>query len=104
MIHLGIREMALVILSFLFASQDAMSSGVIYMFQHLADHPDILDKIREEQARVRGGNYHAPMTLEQIDDMPYLKAVIKESLRLKPPVTMVCPSLFITIFPFWDLP
>ena len=31
------REMAMVVFSFLFASQDAMSSGLIYGFQHLAD-------------------------------------------------------------------
>ncbi|KAG8809838.1 RNA polymerase C-22 sterol desaturase [Serendipita sp. 399] len=83
------HEMGLVILSFLFASQDAMSSGVIYAFQHLADHPEILKKVREEQKAVRGDDYSKPLTLENIDDMPYLKAVIKESLRLKPPVTMV---------------
>jgi sterol 22-desaturase len=87
------HEMALVVLSFLFASQDAMSSGVIYMFQHLADHPEILAKIREEQKRVRGGDYSKPMTLQQVDEMVYLRAVIKESLRLKPPVTMVRRSL-----------
>lgn len=86
------REMALVVLSFLFASQDAMSSAVIFMFQHLADHPEILAKVREEQDRVRAGNYQTPATLEMIDSMPYLRAVIKESLRLKPPVTMVSSS------------
>ena len=37
-------EMAMVVFSFLFASQDAMSSGVIYGFQHLADHPDVLEQ------------------------------------------------------------
>jgi sterol 22-desaturase len=84
------REMALVVLSFLFASQDAMSSGVIYMFQHLADYPEIMQKVREEQKRVRGGDYSKPMTLQQVDEMTYLRAVIKESMRLKPPVTMVC--------------
>nr|QMU26487.1 C-22 sterol desaturase [Agaricus subrufescens] len=82
-------EMAQVVFSFLFASQDAMSSGVIYGFQHLADHPDILEKVRQEQDRVRMGNYQAPMTLEMLDEMVYLQAVVKESLRVKPPVTMV---------------
>ena len=79
----------MVVFSFLFASQDAMSSGVIYGFQHLADHPEILAKVREEQERVRDGNFEKPMTLEMMDHMPYLKAFVKESLRLKPPVTMV---------------
>ena len=91
------REMAMVVFSFLFASQDAMSSGLIYGFQHLADHPDILAKVREEQKRVRPGQHERPMTLEDLDQMPYLKAVVKESIRVKPPVTMVghsdtCPD------------
>jgi C-22 sterol desaturase len=85
--------MAMVLFSFLFASQDAMSSGLIYGFQHLADHPDILAKIREEQSRVRPGQQNKPMTLEDLDQMPYLRAVVKESLRVKPPVTMVRETL-----------
>ncbi|KAG9103856.1 RNA polymerase C-22 sterol desaturase [Ceratobasidium sp. 370] len=83
------HEMAMVVLSFLFASQDAMSSAIIYLFQHLADQPDILAKIREEQYRVRAGDVTKPLTLEMLDEMPYIKAVVKESLRVKPPVTMV---------------
>ncbi|KIJ38493.1 hypothetical protein M422DRAFT_33272 [Sphaerobolus stellatus SS14] len=95
------REMALVVLSFLFASQDAMSSGLIYAFQHFADHPDILDKVREEQLRVRGGDYNKHMTLDMLDNMPYLRAAIRESLRLKPPVTMV-PYKALKPFPIAD--
>lgn len=83
------HEMAQVVLSFLFASQDAMSSGIIYMFQHLAEHPDVLAKVREEQLRVRDGDAERPMSLDMLDDMPYLRACVKESLRVKPPVTMV---------------
>jgi C-22 sterol desaturase len=83
------REMAMVVFSFLFASQDAMSSGLIYGFQHLADNPDILAKIREEQYRVRAGDVEKPITLEMLEQMPYLKAFVKESMRVKPPVTMV---------------
>ena len=84
------REMAMVLFSFLFASQDAMSSGLIYAFQHLSDSPDILAKIRAEQDVVRQGNYEKPLTLEMIDQMAYLTAFVKESMRMKPPVTMVC--------------
>ena len=83
------REMAMVVFSFLFASQDAMSSGLIYGFQHLADHPEILAKIREEQYRVRSNDVDKPLTLEMLEEMPYLKAFVKESMRVKPPVTMV---------------
>ena len=90
------HEMAMVVFSFLFASQDAMSSGLIYGFQHLADHPEVLAKIREEQDRVRGGDYDKPMTLEMMDQMPYLRAMVKETLRVKPPVTMVYILAFMT--------
>ncbi|RXW17420.1 hypothetical protein EST38_g8447 [Candolleomyces aberdarensis] len=83
------KEMAMVIFSFLFASQDAMSSGLIYAFQHLADYPDVMKKIKEEQERVRQGNYETPLDLEMLDQMTYLQATIKESMRVKPPVTMV---------------
>ncbi|KIM84655.1 hypothetical protein PILCRDRAFT_818244 [Piloderma croceum F 1598] len=92
------REMALVVFSFLFASQDAMSSGLIYGFQHLADHPDILAKIRDEQDGVRAGDVEKPMTVEMLEQMPYLMAFVKESMRVKPPVTMV-PYKTIKPFP-----
>lgn len=83
------HEIAMVILSFLFASQDAMSSAIVYMFQLTADHPEVLAKIREEQYRVRGNDVDAPLTLELLDDMVYTRAVIKEVLRIMPPVIMV---------------
>lgn len=82
-------EMAMVLLSFLFASQDAMSSGLVYAFQHILDHPDVMAKVRSEQTRVRQGNFDKPLTLDMMSEMTYLQAVVKESLRLKPPVTMV---------------
>jgi C-22 sterol desaturase len=87
-------ELALVVLSFLFASQDAMSSGLVYAFQHFADHPEVLAKVREEQRRVREGDYSKPMTLDILDKMPYLRCAIRESLRVKPPATMVFCSFF----------
>ncbi|KAH9927478.1 cytochrome P450 sterol C22-desaturase [Epithele typhae] len=94
-------EMAMVVFSFLFASQDAMSSGVIYGMQHLADMPDILAKVREEQERVRGGDGDRPLTLDMLDQMTYLRAFVRESLRVKPPVTMV-PYLATKSFPISD--
>nr|BED42916.1 cytochrome P450 monooxygenase [Trametes versicolor] len=94
-------EMAMVVFSFLFASQDAMSSGLIYGFQHLTDHPEILAKVRAEQDRVRAGDYERPVTLEMLDAMPYLRAFVRESLRVKPPVTMV-PYKTLKAFPISD--
>lgn len=83
------KEIAMVVLSFLFASQDAMTSAITWLFQFTADHPEVLAKIREEQYRVRGNDVDAPLTLELVDEMSYTRAAVKESLRLMPPVIMV---------------
>jgi len=83
-------EIGLVIVSFLFASQDAMSSAIVYAFQLAADHPEALAKVREEQYGLRGNDLDAPLTLDLLDDMVYTRAFIKESMRLYPPVIMVC--------------
>ncbi|WVW79241.1 hypothetical protein I302_101207 [Kwoniella bestiolae CBS 10118] len=83
------REIAMVLLSFLFASQDAMSSAIVYAFQLTADHPEVLAKIREEQYRIRGNDLDRPLTLDMVDDMVYTRAVVKEAMRFRPPVIMV---------------
>ncbi|KAG6891094.1 hypothetical protein C0995_014184 [Termitomyces sp. Mi166 len=95
------REMAMVLFSFLFASQDAMSSGLIYGFQHLVDNPEFLAKVRVEQMSVRQGNFDKPLTLEMIEQMTYLNAFVKESMRIMPPVTMV-PYKTTKAFPISD--
>lgn len=83
------HEISQVILSFLFASQDAMSSAIVYCFQLTADHPATLAKIREEQYRVRGNDIDRPLTLEMLDEMVYTRAAVKEVMRLMPSVIMV---------------
>ncbi|GAA5959567.1 hypothetical protein JCM21900_003200 [Sporobolomyces salmonicolor] len=95
------KEMALVLLSFIFASQDAMSSSITFAFQLLADHPEVLAKIREEQTRVRAGDLESAMSLEWLEQMPYTNAVTKEVLRYRPPVIMV-PYLTKKPFPIND--
>jgi hypothetical protein len=79
----------MVILSFLFASQDAMSSAIVFAFQLTADNPEVLEKIREEQYRVRGNDLERPLTLELMDEMVYTRAAVKEVMRLAPSVIMV---------------
>ena len=76
------REIGMVLLSFLFASQDAMSSGLTYLFQHLADHPDVLRKVREEQYAIRNNDIDAPLTIDMIEKMTYTRAVSYTHLTL----------------------
>lgn len=82
-------EIAQTIFTFLFASQDATSSACTWLFQLMADRPEILDKVREENLRVRNGDRNVPLSMELLDQMTYTRAVVKETLRYRPPVIMV---------------
>ncbi|KAI8050151.1 cytochrome P450 [Gilbertella persicaria] len=83
------REIALTLMTFLFASQDATSSALTWTFQLLADHPETLKKVYDEQDRLRADDPDQPITLELMEKSTYLRQVVKESLRLRPPVLMV---------------
>jgi sterol 22-desaturase len=82
------NEIALTFLSFLFASQDATSSAITWLFQYCADNPEILDRVREEQLFVRDGDRNKRITLEMAENMEYTRCVVKETLRMRPPVLM----------------
>ncbi|ENH65371.1 Cytochrome P450 61 [Fusarium oxysporum f. sp. cubense race 1] len=49
-------EIGQTMFTFLFASQDASSSATTWLFQVLAQRPDVLDRLREENLAVRNGN------------------------------------------------
>lgn len=83
------REISEAIFTFLFASQDASSSLACWLFQIVADRPDVVAKVREEQLRVRGGDPNKRLTLDLINEMTYTNNVVKETLRYRPPVIMV---------------
>ncbi|CAG8960943.1 hypothetical protein HYFRA_00002481 [Hymenoscyphus fraxineus] len=91
-------EISQTIFTFLFASQDATSSACTWLFQTMAQRPDVLDKVREENLRVRGGDKNKAITMEMIDEMVYTRGAVKELLRYRPPVLMV-PYLVKKPFP-----
>ncbi|KAK9476143.1 cytochrome P450 [Lipomyces japonicus] len=83
------KEISETIFTFLFASQDASSSATTWLFQILADRPDVFEKVREEQIRVRDGDLTKKLDVDLIDKMVYTHQVVKETLRYRPPVIMV---------------
>lgn len=82
-------EIAQTIFTFLFASQDATSSACTWLFQIMADRPDLLSKIREENMRLRDGDKNVRFSMDLLEQMTFTKAVVKETLRYRPPVIMV---------------
>lgn len=95
------KEISEVIFTFLFASQDASSSLACWLFQIVADRPDVVAKIREEQLAVRDNDPTKPLSLELINKMKYTNCVVKELLRYRPPVLMV-PYVVKQPFPVTD--
>ena len=94
-------EIAQTVFTFLFASQDATSSACTWLFQLMADRPEILDKVREENLRLRNGDRNVRLTMDMLDKMTYTRAVVKETLRYRPPVIMV-PYMAKKDFPITD--
>ncbi|KAI9799566.1 MAG: hypothetical protein M1825_004492 [Sarcosagium campestre] len=94
-------EIAQTIFTFLFASQDASSSATTWLFQLMADRPDVLDRVRQEQLAVRDGDRSRRLTMDMLDKMTFTRAVVKETLRYRPPVLMV-PYLAKKDFPITD--
>ncbi|KAK4157559.1 cytochrome P450 61 [Chaetomidium leptoderma] len=91
-------EISETLFTFLFASQDASSSATTWLFQILAQRPDVLDKLREENLAARGGDRDKPFDLPMLESLTYTAAVIKELLRHRPPVIFV-PYLATKPFP-----
>ncbi|MCJ1313480.1 RNA polymerase C-22 sterol desaturase [Agyrium rufum] len=82
-------EISMTVFTFLFASQDATSSASTWLFQLVADRPEVLRQIREEQLAVRNGDASVRLSMDLLENMPYTRAVVKETLRYRPPVILV---------------
>lgn len=94
-------EISQTIFTFLFASQDATSSAATWLFQIMAQRPDVLDRVREENLAARGGNRDAEVSMTQLEGMTYTRAVVRELLRYRPPVLMI-PYIVKRPFPITD--
>lgn len=62
-----------------FAATDTTSSALARIFQLLAEHPDVQEKLRAE---INDASKDGEMSYDQLDDLPYMDAVIRETLRL----------------------
>lgn len=75
---------------FFIAGHDTTAISLAWVMDAFARHPHIQTKAREEATRLFGAdvkkNPKAVPTLDQIKGAEYLEAVIKEALRLHPPV------------------
>jgi cytochrome P450 family 710 subfamily A protein len=87
--HTTDYKMADAMLLFLFASQDASTASLVWTTALMADHPDILARVRAEQYSLRGSELEKTLDGELINQMVFTRQVVKEILRYRAPAPMV---------------
>lgn len=80
--RLSIEELKDQILLLLFAGHETLASAVTAFCLLMAQHPEVMAKVRAEQQQFA---IDQPLTLDALKQMPYLEQVIREVLRLVPP-------------------
>ncbi|KAI8144465.1 cytochrome P450 [Fennellomyces sp. T-0311] len=75
---------------FFTAGHETTTNALSYAAYYLATNPDIQRKAREEVIRVLGNEpIDILPTVEQLREMPYIGMVIKETLRINPPIATI---------------
>ncbi len=80
---LSLEELKDQVLLLLFAGHETLTSAISSFCFLTAQHPDVMQRLRDEQARLNIAN---TTTLENIKQMTYLEQVLKEVMRIIPPV------------------
>ncbi|CCL99518.1 uncharacterized protein FIBRA_01536 [Fibroporia radiculosa] len=69
--------------TFVFAATDTTSNALARILQCLAERPDVQDKLRAELLEAGAGG---SLSYDELDQLPLLDSVCRETLRLYPPV------------------
>ncbi|MCT7967305.1 cytochrome P450 [Laspinema sp. D1] len=80
---LSLDEIKDQVLLLLFAGHETQTSSLSSLCLLLAQHPQVITKLREEQEKV---GFTGSLNMEMLKEMTYLEQVVKEVLRLVPPV------------------
>ncbi|KAM7305825.1 cytochrome P450 4V2 [Ixodes scapularis] len=72
---------------------DTTATAASYTLYLLGHYPEIQAKVHRELDEVFGDDWDRPVTLEDMKNLKYLECVIKESMRLYPPVPVVARNI-----------
>lgn len=82
---LGEQEIVSNVMMFLLAGYETTSTSMQFTIQNLINNQDVQEKLRSQLREAMNRN-DGKITLEMISTVPLLSHVIKESLRMHPPV------------------
>ncbi|KAM0035163.1 putative cytochrome P450 [Helianthus debilis subsp. tardiflorus] len=84
---LNTNTLKAVILDVFVAGSDTIFSSLDWAMSELIKHPRVMKKLQQEVSEVGQGRPMIPE--EDLEKMPYLKAVVKEALRLHAPLPLL---------------
>ncbi|KAL5976550.1 hypothetical protein ACLOJK_020883 [Asimina triloba] len=76
-----------IIMDVMFGGTETVASAIEWVMAELMKHPEELKKVQEEVTRVVGLDQNVQEA--DIDKLHYLKCVLKETLRLHPPIPLL---------------
>ncbi|KAL8216965.1 hypothetical protein R6Q57_023802 [Mikania cordata] len=83
------RDITIFILEIFLAGSETTSSTIEWALTELLRHPDKMVRAKDELASVLDSNQK--LDESSIDNLPYLQAIIKETLRLHSPIPFLIP-------------
>lgn len=89
--HVDAKFLRDIVVGFLLAGRDTTAQTMTWLFLCLSENPEAEAKLRNELTQklpecARSGNDTKVATLDQVQNLVYLDAVLHETLRLYPPV------------------
>ncbi|KAG8045772.1 hypothetical protein GUJ93_ZPchr0008g11411 [Zizania palustris] len=88
-IQLDTKEIKAIIMDVFAAGTTTTTTAIQWAIAELINHPHAMRKAQHELRAVTGAT--DCVTEDDVDRLPYLKAVLKETLRLHPPVPLLVP-------------
>ncbi|XP_052871955.1 cytochrome P450 4c3 [Anopheles cruzii] len=79
--------------TFMFEGHDTTSAAISWILLLLGGDPAIQDRVVEEIDFIMGGDRERFPTMQELNEMKYLEACIKEGLRLYPSVPLIARHL-----------
>ncbi|KAL1919848.1 uncharacterized protein VTP21DRAFT_1779 [Calcarisporiella thermophila] len=78
-------QIAHILIALLFGGQHTSSTTSCWSILRIAENRKLLNALREEQIRVLG-DLESPLTFEALKEMQLLDSVVRETLRVHPPI------------------
>lgn len=75
--------------TFMIGGFDTTATAAAFAVHLLGNHPEVQEKVHDEIDAVFGGDRERPVTIDDIRRLKYLECVLKETLRLYPPIPAI---------------